>query len=164
VPPEYLGREVWVRWDSHVVRVFNHRFEQIAMHAKGDYGRFTTDARHVDPRKRGGIERGSAWLLNKASLIGPHTGRWAEQMLGQRGIEGVRVLLGLINLSHRHPADAIEQACKAACTHGAYRLHTIRELIGRQSDHQEQFEFIDEHPIIRSLAEYGQLVHTAFRE
>jgi len=28
VPPEYLGREVWVRWDSRTVRIFNHRFEQ----------------------------------------------------------------------------------------------------------------------------------------
>ena len=23
VPPEYLGRQVWVRWDNHMVRVFN---------------------------------------------------------------------------------------------------------------------------------------------
>lgn len=164
VPPEYLGREVWVRWDSHMIRVFNQRLEQIAVHSRQVDGKFRTDDKHVDPRKRSGIERGSAWLLNKASLIGPYTGRWAEQMLQQRGIEGVRVLLGLVNLSRRHSADAIEQACESACTHGAYRLHTIRELIDRQSDRQGQFEFIHEHPIIRSMAEYGQLVHTAFGE
>lgn len=29
VPPEYLRREVWVRWDSRLVRVFNQRFEPI---------------------------------------------------------------------------------------------------------------------------------------
>ncbi len=162
VPPEYLGREVWARWDSHVVRVFNHRFEQIAIHAKGAEGKFTTDDKHIDARKRGGIERGSAWLLNRASLIGPHAGKWAEQVIQQRGIEGMRPLMGLLDLSHRHSADEIERACETACTHGAYRLHTIRELLGRQADRQEQFEFIDEHPIIRSMAEYGQLVHTAF--
>lgn len=162
VSPEYLGRVVWVPRDSHMVRVFNQRLDQIAIHSKQIDGKFRTDDKHVDPRKRSGIERGSAWLLNKASLIGPHTGRWAEQMLQRRGIEGVRVLLGLVNLSRRHSADAIKQACESACTHGAYRLHTIRELIDRQSDRQEQFEFIDEHPIIRSMAEYGQLVHMAF--
>jgi transposase len=30
-PPEYLCRSVWVRWDSRVVRIFNGRFEQIAI-------------------------------------------------------------------------------------------------------------------------------------
>ena len=33
-PPEYLGRTVWARWDERLVRVFNHRFEQIALHVR----------------------------------------------------------------------------------------------------------------------------------
>ncbi len=164
VPPEYLGRAVWVRWDSHVVRIFNHRFEQICIHARQEPGRFSTHDRHIHDRKRSGIERGTAYNLNRASLIGPHTGRWAEQMVHQRGIEGVRVLMGLLSLANRHPARAIERACEIACGHGAYRLRTLRELIKRQGDRQERFEFLDEHPIIRSMAEYGQLVHTAFEE
>ena len=72
------------------------------------------------------------------------------------------MLMGLLNLAKRHPAERIEQACELASTHGAYRLRTIRELIKRQGDRQERFEFIDEHPIIRSLSDYGDLVHTAF--
>lgn len=164
VPPEYLGREVWARWDSHLVRIFNQRFEQIAVHVPRPDQRFHTDERHIDPRKRGGIERGAAWLLSRAGLIGPHAGRWAEQVIRQRGIEGMRAVMGLLDLGRRHAADAIDQACETACTHGAYRLATIRELLGRQSGRQSQFDFIDQHPIIRSLAEYGQLVHTAFGE
>ena len=31
-PPEYLGRRVWVRWDARTVRIFNQRFEQVALH------------------------------------------------------------------------------------------------------------------------------------
>jgi hypothetical protein len=85
-------------------------------------------------------------------------------MIQCRGIEGVRVLMGLLSLSQRHPANAIERACEIALGHGAYRLRTIRALIQRQGDRQEQFEFIDEHPIIRSLSDYGDLVHAAFDE
>jgi len=162
VPSEYLGREVWVRWDSHMVRIFNQRFEQIAIHIKDAPGKFGTQDRHIDEHKRSGIERGAAYNLNKASLIGPKTGQWAEQMIQQRGIEGIRPLLGLLSLSKRHRADAIEQACELALSHGAYRLRTIRELLKRQGDRQEQFEFIDEHPIIRSLSEYGRLARSAF--
>lgn len=162
VPPEYLGRDVWVRWDSHMVRVFNDRFEQIAVHIKDAPGKFGTQDPHVDPRKRSGIERGAAYNLNKASLIGPKTGQWAEQMIQQRGIEGIRPLLGLLSLSKQHPADAIERACELALSHGEYRLRTIRELLKRQGDRQEAFEFMDEHPIIRSLSEYGRLARSAF--
>ena len=164
VPPEYLGRSVWVRWDSRVVRVFNHRFEQIAMHVKQEPGQFSSQKRHVPKEKRSGIERGATRLLNQASLIGPQSGRWAEQMVQQRGIQGVRVLMGLLNIANRHSSDQIEQACEIALTHGAYRLRTIRELIKRQGDKQEQFEFIEEHPIIRSLSDYGDLVHTSFNQ
>src|SRR5215469_12032019 len=32
VPPEYLARTVWVRWDGRMVRIFNERFEQITVH------------------------------------------------------------------------------------------------------------------------------------
>ena len=83
-------------------------------------------------------------------------------MLAERGIQGVRVLVGLIGLANRHSYDLIEQACETAWTHGAYRLRIIRELIKRQAPQQEQFEFMDEHPIIRSLADYGELVKSAF--
>lgn len=164
VPPEYLGRSVWARWDSHVVRIFNVRFEQICIHARHEPGRFSTQDRHIPHEKRSGIERGATWLLDKASLIGPQAGRWAEQMLQQRGIEGVRVLMGLLSLAKRHRSEQIEQACEIALTHGAYRLRTIRKLIKRQGQCQQQFEFIEEHPIIRSLSDYGELVYTALQE
>ncbi len=162
VPPEYLTRQMWVRWDSRVVRVFNHRFEQVAIHTKHEPGKFSTHDQHIPRQKRSGVEQGASYLLRKADLIGSQTGRWAEQMVTCRGIAGVRVLMGLLNLAHRHEAQQIERACETALTHGAYRLRTIRELLKRQGDRQDQFAFIQEHPIIRSLSDYDALVHTAF--
>jgi transposase len=162
VPPEYLSRLVWARWDSRVVRVFNQRMGQIAFHIKREPGRFSTQDRHIHQRKRSGVEKGAAYLLNKTSMIGTATSRWAEQMIHQRGVEGVRVLMGLLNLAHRHRSEAIEEACTIASTHGVYRLRIIRELLKRGGNRQGQFEFLQEHPIIRSMADYGELVHTAF--
>ena len=89
---------------------------------------------------------------------------WAEAMLQQRGIPGVRVLMGLVSLTNKHTDTAIEEACRVAQTHGVYRLRVIRELLKRQAPEQEQFEFIAQHPLIRSLSDYGQLVHHAFEE
>jgi hypothetical protein len=42
-------------------------------------------------------------------------------MVQQRGIEGVRVLLGLLSLTQRYKAEQIEQACEVACAETAGR-------------------------------------------
>lgn len=163
-PPEYVGRRVWARWDGHVVRIFDRQLQQIAIHAQREPGRFATDDRHIVAEKRGGLERGTTWWLRKARSIGSDTGQWAEAMLEQRGIPGVRALMGLVSLTNKHTDTAVDQACRVAQSHGVYRLRVIRELLKRQAPEQEQFEFIQEHPLIRSLADYGQLVHNAFEE
>ena len=89
-PAEYLGRRVWVRWDGRTMRIFNQRFEQIALHVRHEPGRFSTLGEHLAAEKIGGIERGSAWLLSKIRLVGPHTTDWAQTMIKSRGITGVR--------------------------------------------------------------------------
>ena len=162
VPPEYTTWAVWVRWDGRTVRVYNHRFEQIAYHVQKEPGRFSTNDDHIPKQKRSGVEKGTSYLLRKASMIGPHANHWATQLIECRGIEGVRPLMGLLNLTNKYASREIDQACEIALTHGAYRLRTVRELIKRQGDRQEQFAFIQEHPIIRPLGDYDELVHTAF--
>jgi hypothetical protein len=109
------------------------------------------------------VERGAEWLLRKISHIGPHSSQWAQSMLAERGIPGIRVLVGLSSLANRHSYQEIEQACEIAQTYGAYHLRCIRELIKRAAPKQEQFEFIEQHPIIRSNNEYGALVRHALR-
>jgi hypothetical protein len=156
---------VWARWDARLVWVFDEcsdGMRLIAEHIRVEPGRFSTNPQHISPRKISGIERGSAWMLSKVSRVGPCSSQWAEAMLARRGIEGVRVLQGLMSLTYRHPADAVEKACEIAHSHGAYRLRDVRALIKRQAPAQERFEFAQEHPIIRSLSEYGALIHSAF--
>lgn len=164
VPPEFVGRTVWARWDSRVVRIFDLHLRQIALHVRHEPGRFATEPGHIAPQKRGGIERGTTWWLRKAHLIGAEAGRWAETVIQQRGVHGIRLLMGLVSLTHRHRDAEIDRACRVAQTHGAHRLRDIRTLLKRLGPPQEQFEFIQEHPLIRSLDDYGKLVHDAFME
>lgn len=158
VPPEYLGREVWVRWNARLVRIFNSRMEQIALHTRVEPGHFQTLDEHLDYRKRCGIEKGNNWLLNKAACIGGHTQQWAQALLKIRGIAGVRVLMGLLSLTKNHSSEQIDDACRIALSHEAFRLRTIREIIKRGGSSQEEFDFIDEHPIIRNLSDYQAVI------
>jgi transposase len=160
-PPEYLGRQVWARWDKHLVRIFNQRFEQIDVHIRQEPGRFSTHAHHLAPEKINGIERGVGYLLTKVRGIGPETHQWAEAMLNARGIEGTRVLQGLISLTGRHSADDLESACKTALSYGVFQLRPLRKLLGRKAQEQTMLPFLSEHPIIRPLTDYGGVVAAA---
>lgn len=163
VPPEYLGREVWARWNNHTVRIFNERMEQIAMHARRRPGRFSTHSQHIATEKINTVERGAEWLLKKISWVGPQTTRWAQAMLADHGVEGIRVLQGLLALTKKHTSDELESACELAWRHQAYQLRIVRKLLKRDAHRQETFAFLDEHPIIRPLSEYGEFVHQSIQ-
>jgi hypothetical protein len=164
VPPEYLARRVWVRWDARMVRVFNDRMEQVAAHVRHEPGRFSTQPVHIASEKVSGVERGAAWHLARVRRLGPECTRWAEATVAARGVEAVRVLIGLLGLADRHPVAAIERACEIASSYGSHRLRTIRALIERDAPKQETMSFMSEHPMIRPLSDYGQLVHDAFQK
>jgi len=160
VPPEYLGRTVWVRWDSRLVRIFSERMETIATHVKREPGRFSTQPQHLADRKISSVERGADWLLAKIGSLGPQCSGWAQAVMHERGVEGVRVLQGLLALAGRHAVADLERACAIATSHGAYHLRTVRVLLTRHdASRQEPLPFLEEHPLIRDLSAYGQFVH-----
>ena len=73
------------------------------------------------------------------------------------------MLVGLLALSRKHLSSAIERACEQASGHGAYRLRELRALL-QQPTEQKQLEFMEEHPVIRGMHDYGALVDVSFRE
>lgn len=156
VPPEYVGRQVWARWETRLVRVFNLRMEQSAVHTRHEPGKFATDPAHIHDHKRAMIERGADWLLDRARLLGKYSGTWAEAMFAQRGPLAIRVLHGLLALAEKHPAAELERACRQAIEYGAWRLRDVRELLSRTP--QPQLTFLEKHPLIRDLEAYDQLV------
>ena len=77
-------------------------------------------------------------------------------MTQARGVEAVRVLVGLKSLAGKHASSVLERACETALSHGVFHLRILKQLIKRGSDdRQEQFDFVDEHPIIRPLSDYS---------
>ena len=163
-PPEYLGRTVWARWDARVVRLFNHRWEQIALHVRHEPGRFSTLGEHLAAEKINGLERGVAHLLARVEWLGPRVRDWAQAMLTARGIQGTRVLQGLGALAKQYSPEALEKACETALSHGVYRLKTIRLLLKRRAaEVQLPLPFLAEHPIIRPLDDYARVVTEAIQ-
>jgi hypothetical protein len=162
-PPEYLGCDVWVRWNDQVVRIMNHRFEPIALHCRKEPGQFSTLHDHLASEKINSVERGAAYLLGKVRLFGPYSLRWAEAALQEHGIRGMRIIQGLLGLSRKYELTAIEIACDTAWRSRAFRYRVVKQLLDRQCRSQQIMEFLDSHPMIRPMSEYGDFVRTAIQ-
>jgi hypothetical protein len=153
VPPEYVGRQVWVRLESRLVRLYNQRREPIALHALAEPGRFATAAAHLHSRKRHLIERGADYLLDRCRLIGPLTAAWARAMHQTRGPQSLRVMLGLLQLAEKHPVSELEKAAGVATHHGSWRLRDLKRLLELPRP-AAQIDFLQTHPLIRPLEAY----------
>lgn len=152
-PPEYVGREVWVRAEARLVRLYNLRFDPIGVHARAEPGRFATAEAHLHSCKRAIIERGADYLLQRCRLLGAHCGAWAEGLMTQRGPIGLRVLQGLLALAREHPIGELEQACGRAVHLGLWRLRDVRRLV-QNGEQVVQVDFLQAHPLIRDLSHY----------
>ena len=153
VPPEHLGRDVWIRAEARLVRIFNQRFEPIAVHVRAEPGRFATDDAHIHAHKRVIIERGADYLLERCQLLGANSGAWAGGLLAQRGPEAMRTMQGLLALAREHPVSELERACGQAVHLGLWRLRAVRRLL-EQGERVVQVDFLQVHPLIRDLSHY----------
>jgi hypothetical protein len=157
-PPEYIGHQVWVRWDSRCVRIFNDRMEQVQMHTRLEPGKFS--------RVLGAGGFSGSILSNcrrwreRAALLGDHCEQWAGKAIELRGPQALRSIMGLCNLIRHHSAATIDHACQRAIISGAYGFKDVRRLL---SEHKVQtnFAFAEKHPLIRDLSTYSEFLHAA---
>ena len=77
-------------------------------------------------------------MLGKVRLVGPHALRWAEGALSAHGVRGMRIIQGLLSLSRKHPAAAIEAACDQAWRNGVFRYRAVKGLLQRKEPRQQR--------------------------
>ena len=160
VPPEYIRREVWVRYNARTVRVYDLRMHQIAVHARVEPGRFSTRREDIPKEKISNPERGNEWLLRRLEYLGPEVSAWAQAMLQNRGIPGTRVLNGLYQLAQKHSAEDLRKACRIALKFGDFHLNGVKRHLVARPSWQPQFRFTSEHPLIRPVEQYENIVNT----
>jgi transposase len=161
-PPEYIGRQIWVRWDGRMVRLLNERIEQIGCHARLEPGKFS---RCLGVRGlHGTIKESADYWLSRAAALGEATGQWARRALDARGAEALRSIMGLCHLADRRRASDINAACAKAIAAAANlpSFRTIKHLLeaGDHAPGQTQMELREIDPIIRPLSDYADFIRS----
>jgi hypothetical protein len=96
--------------------------------------------------------------LDKTELIGPKTHAWSLGCVASRGVQATRVVQGLLRFTSKYRSHQLEAACGIAHANQCYRLKSIRRLIAHAAARQQEFEFLEQHPLIRNLSEYGSVM------
>jgi transposase len=157
VPAQYIGKEVWARWDAAMVRVFNLKMEQIAAHARLEKGRYS----HVLGAGgcRGSVKQSTGYYRKQVIPMGEHTLRWADTLIASDQEGALRRVRGLLGLKGRYPPGRVNEAARKACIHGQYTLKELRLWIEAPQD-QETFSFLQQHELIRNPKTYDGIAAT----
>ena len=156
VPPEYIGNQVWVRWDSRCVRILNDRQQQVQMHTRLEPGKFSRVL------GTGGMSRpvlsSCRYWVERVGMLGRACEEWAQAAVTRRGPEALRSIMGLWTLRGAHAPGAVNLACERALANDLRRLKDIKLLLAKPGEQQEQLAFETNHPLIRDLSIYNEFI------
>jgi len=112
-------------------------------------------------------------LMSKATDIGPSALRLCQIWFNQEGRVGQRKLWGVVNLGDRLPKRMVNQACEIALQDGISSYKTIKALVEKlvadalavlDTPCQGELALTQEHDLIRSGQEYGELFELATKQ
>jgi transposase len=150
VPLALLGQRVRVRWDAHLVRVFQGDM-LVMVHARVAAGVFAPRAGEAEAstRQQAFIDR----LVGQCERVGPSFKQWADAALAARGVRAIRLLQGVLALTRRHPRERVLAALTQAHAHQHFRYQTIRQLVERRPARPAPTLVTDD-PAIRPMTQY----------
>ena len=150
VPLALLGQRVRVRWDAHLVRVFQGD-TLVMVHARVAAGVFAPRAGEAEAstRQQAFVDR----LVGQCERVGPALKQWADAALAVRGVRAIRLIQGVLGLTRRHPRERVLAAITHAHAHQHFRYQTIRQLVERTPTRPTP-ALVAEDPAIRPMTQY----------
>jgi transposase len=164
VPHRYYSsgpdkKEVLLRYTSQYVEVYI-KSERIAMHERNHkrYG-YTTIPEHMPSHHRHIAEWNPERFMKWAEAIGPETREMVSMILKQCGHpeQGFKSCTGVISLEKKFGKERVESACKRACGFGAYSYRSVRNILdkGIEPDQEDaEARSLPDHENIRGQEYY----------
>jgi transposase len=157
VPAQYIGKQVWVRWDAAMVRVFDAKMEKLTVHTRLEKGQYSKVLGAGGCR--GGVSQSTNYFRGKVIPMGEHVTAWADNMIASDKERALRRLQGLLSLKGKFTPGRINEAARKARIHGQYTLRDLRRWLESPHD-QETFSFLQQHELIRNPHSYDSFAKT----
>ncbi len=129
VPTRYIGREVWVRGDSQLVRIFLEG-QLIKTHGRAERpGTWCTDPLDYPPGKLAYLMKNPTYCRTKAAEIGPQTEALIKGILGDHAMRNLRKAQGILRLADKYGSPAMEKAARRALFFGNFHYQSLKTIL-----------------------------------
>ncbi len=155
VPHHLLGETVTVRWTDRMVKVY-HDSEVVAVHARAQGGVFSTSLEHRPAHKPASAEGHERYLLSRSERIGEGALAWARGAMEARGPRSYRLIQGMLSLTRTNSPESVDWACRVSEENSCYRYKSLKKLLEGRKDALDVPALLQEHELIRPLAEIGK--------
>jgi len=162
-PTKYVGKEVDVRSDGAIVRIY-YGSELIKTHAQQPRGGRATDYEDYPKDRAPYAMRYPDYYRKKAGEIGPSVGAFADRLLGGPfPWSRLRQAQKLLRLAERYGSQRIDGACRRALSFDLidlYRLERILKLaLEKETVSGHQLQFPPMQPKLRFLRPADHFCH-----
>jgi transposase len=129
VPTLYIGKEVSVRGDSRLVRIF-HKSKLIKTHPKKLPGQRSTDYDDYPDELQAYARRDPERMVQKASTVGPQTEHFMRLLLsGTFPWSKLRQAQKLMRLAEKYGSARVESACQRALAFDLINVQRVQRII-----------------------------------
>ncbi|MBP1649301.1 MAG: mobile element protein [Bacteroidetes bacterium] len=136
VPTQYVGKEVDVRGDGALVRIY-HQAQLIKTHAQKPRGGRSTDYDDYPKERAPYAMRYPDYYRKKGQEIGPAVGMFIDKLLeGEFPWCRLRQAQKLLRLAERYGAARVEAACVRALSYEAIDVHRLGHILEQGLEHE----------------------------
>ncbi len=129
VPTRYLGKQVTVRGDKALVRIY-YQGQLIKTHPKKQPGGRSTDYRDYPDELEAYARRDPNRMIRQASAVGPQTCRFMKQLLsGTFPWSKLRQAQKLMRLAAKYGSTHLESACQRALAFDLINVSRVERII-----------------------------------
>ncbi|MEO6354664.1 MAG: IS21 family transposase [Burkholderiaceae bacterium] len=135
-PFSLIGQILWLEITPHALRIYREH-ELVAIHPRlFKHGEKSTVDDHIPPDAQAYLMRNPQWCLAQARSIGPACLALVESLFGDRVLDHLRAVQGVIRLSDQYGCRRLESACARALSFGAPQFKTVKQILVQGLDQQ----------------------------
>ena len=135
VPYTLIGQKLTLRVSSQIVDAFTPRHELVATHPRGRRkGYRSTVDEHLPPAAQAWLMHTPQYCLEQAKLVGPACLGLVTRMFGDKVLDRLRMVQGLLRLGQRFGAERLEGACVLMQDVDVVSTRTVRMMLEKDLD------------------------------
>lgn len=136
-PFRLIGKDLWVAAAGKEVRIF-YQHQLVATHQRATgRGEWKTIISHLPPEKAGYYLFTPAFCREQARRIGPRTEELIIQLLGERPLNRLRAVQGILRMAKKYGPERLEAACNRALAFDELSYKTVKRILVNNLDREK---------------------------